>query len=1524
MIKKKNFVLIITCILVFVLLFFPTFVSAKDLVYEADVFPVGTSGATSMTFRKYVKKFGGEKWTNWSYSGTLLKNQNTSVDGSYVTVAMTFHNGYGTDYLGGEREKKIIEVAHDTNPTTSPISTAATHDVAEDFFNDYSISGANTTKIHLFQPSNRWDPGWFIYQSGDIEVWRSKYLGHIAVTDFRLNETQCNELNEALKNNLTKGADGNYKVNVSGKLKVRGSTADATKGKTFIIETAQELYDIMIPSGSNAYLNNNNTKLNTVWDPRNFGYTQLDNWNTSSMYAMGHSALNNFDNVLYVPGDNTAKKVYVNHFDNNWNQLWWIENSTQKRIDKNGNTVDIAHNTSKSTIGGTWQEAYEIADTDKLNVRYSDKVKNGEKIGGKNYTYSGFTKNSYDLNWNIDSSKSVSGGNTEESTNVDGSSASDITTVDFLYTLGTSKNREIFVNHLVAGTNQRLDELANTSQIILPDYMNTPNLVGNSKYNNRGYMEYYSIPSYWNMQLKNSSKLNSSNKVQVNGIWYEYAYFNTCSGSTYDQAINNTNGKRITNQIAKQYEITHKEDVTIISFYYKPVGGGGGGSTPGSYTTNILGRLAFDTDYNLNSISTNSEFVPANKYLYPYIEGAQKYILPNVYEDSTATDNQIEEDVVKKSDANYWDNYEEYRSVIVSGTSKGGDYDSTHTKVYEYNENYTAGSTTVTSPKQPLKVYNGSSKNALSIAGKSITLENYAKTEGSDETITVTGEEDGYVKYTTSYTQTGSTTTTSTNPDGSTSTSTTYTYSYQTTYTNPFSGVTVITTPKGTGSGDDVPDDYDTYKSQSVPVTYSVTLRKKWKLSHLYLYIIENNAPTVNVRNGSSVSSDARGGVYGSGDSGIHLQVTDSYYTSLKNRLKTYYEDYNDIRRKIPSAIQNTKLLTTETDFKQDDSSHLSRYLVGSNKYNGLRKATATIRYKYYDLALDTGSGTAKLDHSYDDVDKNERINIYTPLNVIPAEIKSDVSIVNQTGNSSYNSSIQRNVPFTFKPQVNNSFSYGIGTIDTNEYLSEYYVKFDFNIYDIQKQTSGNYYYINASGNRVTLNNNGGPTFTNSYTGTNVTGIPAGTYIIIPKGGSIKATAKDPDVGQFNNDIRIFASTTTKISQSFADDVVFDTGGNIFTGINTDLYFVDRTKITQRGTSSTVRETVTYNGSSSTMKLDARYVTFIDDATRNLGRIYEFRITDCSDLGYKNVFRKNTSVNQTNDLNYFYTGKYYWYSDINTLAERVDQFMLPLGPYSNGEDKTYIYAPKLGYRISFDVKTTGYMNNDTKHIRIYPTYYYISKDGGTYYDESQMTLYYKNSLGKYVTFRNSNYTIQFKPNDGYRALEYPTNVDDLSTKYQNLKVSANYFTLTNSSMMTKDDTGYYQCWYGEFKLPNSTIAVKTGDSINKPLTNGYIGVKFKIDAVEEDATGAERTISYNNKDMGVGGGANNSTQWDYEGYLGYDFNSKRGADISSSSDVKSPQLQLGNWHIHDQATYEKIKSTVILYDIDERAANDFN
>ena len=162
------------------------------------------------------------------------------------------------------------------------------------------------------------------------------------------------------------------------------------------------------------------------------------------------------------------------------------------------------------------------------------------------------------------------------------------------------------------------------------------------------------------------------------------------------------------------------------------------------------------------------------------------------------------------------------------------------------------------------------------------------------------------------------------------------------------------------------------------------------------------------------------------------------------------------------------------------------------------------------------------------------------------------------------------------------------------------------------------------------------------------------------------------------------------------------------------------------------------------------------------------------------------------------------------------------------------------------------------------------------------------------------------------------NTGKLSDKLQKLSIgSKNGFTLTENMMSYYQDPSYIQTWYGEFKLPNSTIVVdKNNNDINKPLTNGYIGVKFNIECItkQKDTT---IIIGYDQNDRDSSGNEIlNTTQWDYEGYLGI----QSGRNFSGDLRI---QLENGVWRIKDQNTYNKVRGTVILYDTDNRAANDF-
>ena len=347
---------------------------------------------------------------------------------------------------------------------------------------------------------------------------------------------------------------------------------------------------------------------------------------------------------------------------------------------------------------------------------------------------------------------------------------------------------------------------------------------------------------------------------------------------------------------------------------------------------------------------------------------------------------------------------------------------------------------------------------------------------------------------------------------------------------------------------------------------------------------------------------------------------------------------------------------------------------------------------------------------------------------------------------------------------------------------------------------------------------------------------------------------------------------------------------------------------------------------------DGYYFAMKTVAVRTASKIYDFKISDCSDLAYKSAFRQSdTNVLDKNSGYYSGIRRMYIYTNANkeytALVDRnnlkingtTSTRTLPLGPYKH-TTAGYINAPKLGYRFSFDVKTSGYYmpsnsGVEARKIKIKPTYYYLSKDGSQVIKD--ITLYYKDETDKYKKFVGSGYNIYFTPDDGSRYTNdlYASNTSYLSKKLESLNIgnSSGEFYLKDN-MMALDDTGYIQTWFGEFKLPNTTIAVKNGDSIQNALTDGYIGVKFEITCYDSKLN---ETISYNTLNKSASS-AVNTTQWDYEGYLGF---SNPGQEVNKDSSLRI-QLEKGIWIIDSQQLYDFVKGTVILYDIDARAADD--
>lgn len=642
----------------------------------------------------------------------------------------------------------------------------------------------------------------------------------------------------------------------------------------------------------------------------------------------------------------------------------------------------------------------------------------------------------------------------------------------------------------------------------------------------------------------------------------------------------------------------------------------------------------------------------------------------------------------------------------------------------------------------------------------------------------------------------------------------------------------------------------------------------------------------------------------------------ESIVKDAKNYIKNSLKDYvGNTTRSISSLGQITM---NSVGYGIAEEKNLT---VNKDRYNGKRTVAGDSSYVEYTFTFekDKDITTKKVNNSILTLNTNSTsINIYTPLDVSNVKIKSDSStMVNHSDNKDA-TQIQKGSTFTINPKEKATFNYpGAGVIDTSKYAKGYILVFDFGVND---KAPGTQFEVGAN---------------DVFTGT-VTG----------------------DINQANNSFKIMGITYNEPDNSNYNNST----GNAFktemesTDITTTTKTSGNTTITSSGIKYKYKEYID-NGSIGQIKVNQNacdkniYTSLIPGVsvkegayyrvvhkvtTINIGRIYGFRVTDCSDVNWKNVFRNSSGdvVNSVTGTVYFSGKKVYDYLT-NSMQSAKDARgatnILPLAPYKS-TTTTYIQAPKLGYRISFDLKTSGYYDyvnaaaNAQRKVTIQPSYYFINKDGSGY--TSDIELYYKNKSGKYVRYENSGYSISFTPNDGYRHTfddsntSYKFNTDIMSDKLLTLNISKVYELYSGNGkdsrgMMAIDtaNNDSVQVWFGEFKLPNSTIAIKKGGNVNQPLTDGYIGVKFDIKCIDEKSG---ITLDYNHENTAADKDSKtNTTQWDYDEYLGY-------TGIGKTFDQDIPlQLEKGTWHINSQDEWNKIKGTVILYDADNRAADDF-
>lgn len=703
-----------------------------------------------------------------------------------------------------------------------------------------------------------------------------------------------------------------------------------------------------------------------------------------------------------------------------------------------------------------------------------------------------------------------------------------------------------------------------------------------------------------------------------------------------------------------------------------------------------------------------------------------------------------------------------------------------------------------------------------------------------------------------------------------------------------------------------------------------------------YKKVIDNNSIKYNLEryvvniaaNGELVNSgsvikdgkEIKGDVIGNGSQYIIGGVNEvttavqknipSILSSLDLSATNEVENYN--------TKQNQKLILGDnlvaSDFEERN------YAVTFTGYNGLRSAKGNLVYQQYDVLAGMYSGERIVKNS-----TNEHfINLYTPIKMdIPEVVITSEQDINHSNTSATTVIMGDDASFEVRLRCSDSnFFQGVGEVDKARFVKYYYLLFDFDVIH-----NGRLY---TKGSAIRMTNTaeflGGITYFRGQVAPNETlSRDSSNHKIIviaeasnaPEGplveGSRTITQLLQNIADQEEAIQILHTKTTAERQYLNDS------GDNEANFSNDLEHAESHTPAQ------------YTGGVA-MYSDGYYYAMRTVVVRTVSRIYDLRITDCTDLAYKSVFRN--SNNELIGNNYFSgTRRMFVYANGNkeftTIMSRSGDDLyiygtsstktLPLGPYKHNT-ATYTKAPKLGYRIAFDLKTSGFYMADgndvtSRRIIIKPSYYFISKDGNTIIKD--IDLYYRDQTDRYRNFEGSNYTIYFTPNDGYRLKSNSTtsNVDSMTTKSTalNLGSSSGEFYL-NDYMMSSEDSNYIQSWYGEFKLPNTTIAVRKGDNVNNILTDGYIGVKFDITCSD---TVLDETISYNSPNKNAGSQVN-TTQWDYEGYLGF---ANPGQPITETTSLRL-QLEKGIWVIKDQETYDFVKGTVVLFDADDRASDD--
>jgi len=137
---------------------------------------------------------------------------------------------------------------------------------------------------------------------------------------------------------------------------------------------------------------------------------------------------------------------------------------------------------------------------------------------------------------------------------------------------------------------------------------------------------------------------------------------------------------------------------------------------------------------------------------------------------------------------------------------------------------------------------------------------------------------------------------------------------------------------------------------------------------------------------------------------------------------------------------------------------------------------------------------------------------------------------------------------------------------------------------------------------------------------------------------------------------------------------------------------------------------------------DTHYVAFKTLACEIIGKIYDLRVNESTDVDWRTKVQSGINANYKGGVrsNEFPFGR-------TTISSPLVR--------SQNINSAYHYATKLGYTFVFNFKTKGRKSNNISIKVADNGFYFVPKSGGT---ATKVDLYYKNNNGTYIKIANNN------------------------------------------------------------------------------------------------------------------------------------------------------------------------------------------